>query len=310
MDELMRRANNGDVEAEAELARKYAISGDFASSVQWNLRAASHGSPAAMLALSSLYRNGNGVPANMDEANKWLLKAADANAGAALLSISSYYESGEAGFPKDPVKAFYYIEKMANLKGWDSYGRFMLANYYYNGFGTSPNPDRALSLWEALGNEGYADACYKMALVYALGKGRPQNPDIAVQWAQAALNSNDTAVMKLETVQEKAQSLLNTLYNSNGDNSSSESSGGCYIATAVYGSYDCPQVWVLRRFRDYRLAKTWYGRAFIKTYYTISPTLVRLFGNSSWFIGLWKPRLDKMVNTLKEEGFDDTPYHD
>ena len=26
--------------------------------------------------------------------------------------------------------------------------------------------------------------------------------------------------------------------------------GGCYVATAVYGSYDCPQVWTLRRVRD------------------------------------------------------------
>ena len=25
---------------------------------------------------------------------------------------------------------------------------------------------------------------------------------------------------------------------------------GCYIATCVYGSYDCPQVWILRRYRD------------------------------------------------------------
>ena len=41
-------------------------------------------------------------------------------------------------------------------------------------------------------------------------------------------------------------------------------SDGCYVATAVYGSYDCPQVWTLRRFRDNALAKTWYGRACIR----------------------------------------------
>ena len=29
------------------------------------------------------------------------------------------------------------------------------------------------------------------------------------------------------------------------------SNGACYVATAVYGSYDCPEVWTLRRFRDY-----------------------------------------------------------
>ena len=31
---------------------------------------------------------------------------------------------------------------------------------------------------------------------------------------------------------------------------------GCYIATCVYGSYDCPEVWTLRRFRDDTLAKS------------------------------------------------------
>lgn len=54
--------------------------------------------------------------------------------------------------------------------------------------------------------------------------------------------------------------------------------GGCYVATAVYGSYDCPPVWTLRRFRDFTLSKTWYGRTFIRTYYIISPTLVKWFG--------------------------------
>lgn len=57
-------------------------------------------------------------------------------------------------------------------------------------------------------------------------------------------------------------------------------SGGCYVATAVYGSYDCPEVWTLRRFRDSTLASTWYGLLFTKTYYAVSPTLVRWFGDS------------------------------
>ena len=35
-----------------------------------------------------------------------------------------------------------------------------------------------------------------------------------------------------------------------------QNSGGCYVATCVYGSYDCPQVWTLRRFRDNTLAET------------------------------------------------------
>lgn len=87
-------------------------------------------------------------------------------------------------------------------------------------------------------------------------------------------------------------------------------STGCYVATAVYGSYDCPQVWTLRRFRDYSLAKTWYGRAFIRTYYAISPTLVKWFGHTEWFKKMWKGKLDRMVANLNAEGVEDTPYED
>ena len=86
--------------------------------------------------------------------------------------------------------------------------------------------------------------------------------------------------------------------------------GGCYIATAVYHSYDCPQVWTLRRYRDYTLAETWYGRAFIRIYYAISPTLVKWFGHTDWFKKMWKGKLDRMVANLKAGGVEDTPYED
>ncbi len=89
-----------------------------------------------------------------------------------------------------------------------------------------------------------------------------------------------------------------------------KSGGGCYVATAVYGSYDCPQVWTLRRYRDDTLAETWYGRAFIHTYYSISPILVKRFGDTQWFKNMWKPKLDRMVRQLNEEGVADTPYQD
>lgn len=85
---------------------------------------------------------------------------------------------------------------------------------------------------------------------------------------------------------------------------------GCYIATAVYGSYDCPQVWTLRRFRDNILSKKWYGRLFIRLYYIISPTLVNKFGNKEWFNNLFRPKLDSFVNQLNISGVSDTKYID
>lgn len=89
-----------------------------------------------------------------------------------------------------------------------------------------------------------------------------------------------------------------------------KSSGGCYIATCVYGSYDCPEVWVLRRYRDYDLATTWRGRCFVKLYYLVSPTMVRLFGKQQWFHNLFKPILNRVIKGLRTKGYDDTPYQD
>lgn len=85
---------------------------------------------------------------------------------------------------------------------------------------------------------------------------------------------------------------------------------GCYIATCVYGAYDCPQVWVLRRYRDTVLLSTWAGRIFVKTYYAFSPIVVKLLGEQRWFIGICVKLLNRFVQSLKENGFQDTPYSD
>lgn len=85
---------------------------------------------------------------------------------------------------------------------------------------------------------------------------------------------------------------------------------GCYIATCVYGSYDCPEVWTLRRFRDNFLYERNIGRLFIKFYYAISPTIVKRFGKNHIFKSFNKCILDKMVNKLNNAGYKDTKYND
>ena len=89
-----------------------------------------------------------------------------------------------------------------------------------------------------------------------------------------------------------------------------EKQRGCYVATCVYGSYDCPQVWVLRRYRDEVLASHFWGRCFIKLYYAVSPTLVRWFGEIRFFRRICKKRLDKMVSNLQKRGIENTFYDD
>ncbi len=116
------------------------------------------------------------------------------------------------------------------------------------------------------------------------------NPERAIKYAER--------ILEIDPYNATAKSIMSRKNNS-------YSSNGCYVATAVYGSYDCPQVWTLRRFRDNTLSKRWYGRLFIHTYYAISP-----FGSTEWFTNLFRPTLDRMVKHLNSKGVKDTPYND
>ncbi len=82
---------------------------------------------------------------------------------------------------------------------------------------------------------------------------------------------------------------------------------GCYIATCVYGSYDCPEVRVLRRYRDEKLALTAPGRWFIRCYYALSPTAVRVLGDSAFIRNIWRKMLDRKIRSLRRQGVSDGP---
>lgn len=96
----------------------------------------------------------------------------------------------------------------------------------------------------------------------------------------------------------------------NNKNANPQQKEGCYVATCVYGSYDCEEVWTLRRFRDYYLLNNIFGVLFIKVYYAISPKIIKVFGNTKWFKTIFKSILDKFVLNLQNRGVKNTPYND
>lgn len=89
---------------------------------------------------------------------------------------------------------------------------------------------------------------------------------------------------------------------------SAKAAGGCYVATAIYGSYDCPDVWVLRRYRDQALARSGFGRAFIRTYYRLSPAALRVLGERG--TSLLRRPVEGLVELLRDRGYSDAPYSD
>lgn len=79
---------------------------------------------------------------------------------------------------------------------------------------------------------------------------------------------------------------------------SSQNKEGCYIATAVYGDYNAPEVLILRKFRDETLNKSKIGKIFIKMYYRYSPKIAEKIRKKIKINFFVKLILDKFVNIL------------
>ena len=79
-----------------------------------------------------------------------------------------------------------------------------------------------------------------------------------------------------------------------------EKKGGCFIATACFGSFDAPEVLVLRQFRDVVLLESMAGRAFVLFYYTVSPPIARFIQKreklKGWVRFFLVSRIVKMID--------------
>lgn len=88
---------------------------------------------------------------------------------------------------------------------------------------------------------------------------------------------------------------------------SSGSSSGCYIATAVYNSYDAPEVLCLRRFRDEVISTYIFGRLFIKLYYRFSPYYAEKLKKTRHINVAVRKALDKIVGRINNYFGDTIP---
>ncbi len=91
-------------------------------------------------------------------------------------------------------------------------------------------------------------------------------------------NGNESVVGEVITVETVAsQDFWDTYRAENAD----VDGGFCFIATAAYGSTQEPHVAMLRKFRDDVLMQSAPGRAFVHTYYKLSPPIAYFIGQHS-----------------------------
>ncbi len=239
------------------------------------------------------------------------------------------------GFKSDGAKSTYWFKKAAEQGHKDAQAWY--GHNLYFGLGVASNVNEAFKWWEKSAEAGCATGQFYLGHAYSQGFSVKKDFEKAKYWFEKAAKQNhDKALFCLGSLYldgvgctqnfSKAYEYINKsadlgcdgaieFLKEHGDElqeaiRGETAKGGCYVATSVYGSYDCPQVWTLRRYRDYSLAKTWHGRLFIKVYYAISPTLVKWFGNKKWFKNFWLKKLNKFVYKLQQEGYSDSPYND
>jgi hypothetical protein len=282
--ELLKKAESGDANAMYDYALEYmelAKSRDNYDEdrdviMHWIRKAAENGHAKAQRDLAGILREDN-----PKESFDWLQKAANQGEPEAQHNLAVYYEQG-IGTPMDYNKQFYWYEKAAQNGDIDA--KHMVGVCYILGEGTAPDFEKAAYWLKQAASEGYAKSKTRLASMYAQGYGVPEDKEKAISLLREAANQGD----------EKAIALLAE----DGIPQSPKKGGGCYIATCVYGSYRCPEVMMLRRFRDNVLCRSWVGRAFVRVYYSTSPMIVRIFGKQRWFHGILKPVLDKLVKHL------------
>jgi hypothetical protein len=73
----------------------------------------------------------------------------------------------------------------------------------------------------------------------------------------------------------------------------------CFIATAVYGDLNHPKVITLRRFRDRVLTKNSLGRAVIRLYYHLGPSLAAVISRNNRLKTAVKSVLEQMTLILQ-----------
>ena len=74
-------------------------------------------------------------------------------------------------------------------------------------------------------------------------------------------------------------------------------SGGCFIATAAYGSYEHDYLYVLRDFRDDVLLSSISGQWFVQQYYQHSPPFARWLGGQAWARSIVRVALLPVIGT-------------
>ena len=281
-----------------------------------------------MYGLGNCYLNGEGTNPNENKGVYWLRKAANAGCISAIKDLGWYYREHEQydqafqyfnmgaerddadcllglgllydwgqGVTEDKAKAEKWYKK-AGEKGSAAGAQNYASKLYQNGnYGEAFKwVIKALEL-----NPDFARAQCLLGKMYCLGEGVNQDIKTGEDWLrQAADNGSEEAEKMLEQLEDAKNNAASV--------NVSTSSSGCFITTAVCGTFnkpdDCYELTSFRNFRDNWLVNQPDGASLVQEYYRIAPGIVErinaLADAKNIYMSIWQEYLKPCLTCIED----------
>jgi TPR repeat protein/tRNA A-37 threonylcarbamoyl transferase component Bud32 len=278
LDELTRKAEAGDLDAQYELGCFYydgnVVERDLNLALYWYAKAANEKFPDAVAWLGILYRNGEGVEQDDEKAIELFQQAAMLDNGFSQYLLADMYQRG-CGTAVDADMAAYWYKKAVennNLLAMNALG-----TCYETGFGVDPDMEKAAQFYLQAAEQGDSHAQNNIARFYAAGCGIEKNLEEAAAWyLNAALQGHVEAQCNLASCYAQGQGVdideseALTWMQMSADNGDSvaQSWMGFWYRHGMMG-LDC----------DHQKAFHWYTKAAVKKYVIAQHELGYCFEN-------------------------------
>ena len=171
-EKLLRKAENGSLSAQAEVATAYAVgrtgSINYEEAARWYKKAANQGNPESQTNLAVFYLTGRGVERSDSEAFRWLQRAASSSYPLALHDLGILYSNGW-GVAKDPAHGFELLLRAATAGLEMSQVDVGLA--YLNGNAVPADPEMGIKWLKRAAKHDLALAHFILGIAYENGQG-------------------------------------------------------------------------------------------------------------------------------------------
>ncbi len=194
-------ANQGNVDAQVELAGCFYEKRDAEKTVYWFQKAAEAGNAYAENMMGSIYERGTGNIKDYDKAFEYYTKAAEKGMPFAQANVGRFYYYGIGHVKQDYSSAIKWYTLAAAQK--NPFAAKELGNMYFNGIGVTKNSLKAIDLFEISANYGDWEIQTLLGEIYFDGlENISKDYSKAFYWFQKSAEKGD----------DQAQRKLSELY--------------------------------------------------------------------------------------------------